>query len=163
MLGSHLKIAWRHSWRNFWKDRSFSFLNLLGLSTGLACALLIYLWANDEWQVDRFNANDDRLFQVMQNAPDQSGVVTVESTQGLLAASLKKDLPEVEYAVSVIPESWFDNAGILSAGNVVGVQHPGGVAGEQHLEARAEFAGRDYFRVFSYHLIAGNAGQALAN
>jgi len=150
MLGSHLKIAWRHSWRNFWKDRSFSFLNLLGLSTGLACALLIYLWANDEWQVDRFNANDDRLFQVMQNAPVPDGIATVERTPGLLAATLKQELPEVEYAVPVIPVSWFDKEGVLSVG-------------DSHLEARAEFAGRDYFHVFSYHLIAGNPDQVLAD
>jgi putative ABC transport system permease protein len=150
MLRSHLKIAWRHSWRYFLKDRSFSLLNLVGLSTGLACALLIYCWANDEWQVDRCFKNDDRLYQVLQNAPDPTGIATVEQTPGLLAATLKSGLPEVEYAASVIPVSWFDHAGTV-------------LAGERHLEARAEFAGRDYFHVFSYRLIAGNADQALAD
>src|SRR5882757_9608193 len=120
MLRSQLKITWRHSWRHFWKDRSFSFLNLAGLSTGLACALLIYLWANDEWQVDRFFDKDEQIFQVMRNAPDPTGIVTGEATPGLLAASLKKELPEVEYAVSVIPESWFDKEGTVLAGEPAG-------------------------------------------
>ncbi len=47
---NNLKIAWR----SFLKDRQFSFLNLLGLSIGLACTLLIYLWVNDELHVGRF-------------------------------------------------------------------------------------------------------------
>jgi putative ABC transport system permease protein len=165
MLRSHLKIAWRHSWRHFWKDRSFSFLNLVGLSTGLACALLIWLWANDEWQVDRFNVKDSQLFQVMRNAPDPSGIVTGEATPGLLAVTLKKELPEVEDAVAVIPESWFDKEGIVTAGETAGGGPLAGNAGvgEQRLEARAEFAGPDYFRLFSYTLIAGDAGQVLAD
>ena len=43
MLKHHLKITWR----NLVKDRRFTLLNLLGLSTGLACTLLIYLWVTD--------------------------------------------------------------------------------------------------------------------
>ena len=44
MFKIHLKIAWR----NLLKDRQFTLLNVLGLSAGLACALLIFLWVNDE-------------------------------------------------------------------------------------------------------------------
>ena len=177
MLRSYLKIAWRHSWRCFWKDRSFSLLNLVGLSTGLACALLIYLWAEDEWRMDRCFKNDDRLFQVMRNSPVPDGVATVEFTPGLLAATLKSELPEVEYAVSVIPASQFDQEGILSAETTAGgaaptVRQGAGQPGagpvvqgaeEQHLLVKAEFAGRDYFHVFSYSLLAGNPDQVLAD
>ena len=45
MFKNNLKIAWR----NLMKDRQFTFLNLLGLSTGIACTLLIYLWVHDEY------------------------------------------------------------------------------------------------------------------
>ena len=65
MFKNYLKTAWR----NFIKDKQFSLLNLLGLSTGLACVLLIYLWVSDELSVDKFNANDSRLYQVMKTSP----------------------------------------------------------------------------------------------
>ena len=54
--------------RNFQRNKSSFMINLIGLSTGLACALLIYLWVNDELHVDKFHANDTRLYQVMKNA-----------------------------------------------------------------------------------------------
>jgi putative ABC transport system permease protein len=71
MFKGHFRIAWR----NLIKDRQFSFLNLLGLSTGLACVLLIYLWVSDELQVDKFNDKDDRLFLVMKNSPNSEGTI----------------------------------------------------------------------------------------
>ena len=61
MFKNHLKIAWR----NLLKDRQFTLLNILGLSAGLACALLIFLWVNDERSYDKFFANDNQVYQVM--------------------------------------------------------------------------------------------------
>ena len=60
MFKSYIKIAWR----NLIKDRQFTFLNLVGLSTGLACALLIWLWITDELNMDKFNAKDQQLAPV---------------------------------------------------------------------------------------------------
>jgi putative ABC transport system permease protein len=54
--------------RNFLRSKSTFFINLIGLSTGIACALLIYLWVNYEIHVDKFNKNENRLYQVMENA-----------------------------------------------------------------------------------------------
>jgi hypothetical protein len=51
--------------RNFKRFKSTFLINLIGLSTGLACALLIYLWVTDELAVDKFHKKDDRLYQVM--------------------------------------------------------------------------------------------------
>lgn len=65
MLKNHLKIAWR----NLIRDRQFSFLSLIGLSIGLACTFIIYLWVNDELHVDTFNEKDAQLYQVMKTAP----------------------------------------------------------------------------------------------
>ena len=91
MFKYSLKIAWR----NILKDRSFTLLNLIGLSTGLACTLLIFLWVHDERSVDQFNENDGRLFQVMANWQTPQGVQTGENTPGLLARTLTADMPEV--------------------------------------------------------------------
>ena len=72
MLRNYLKLAWR----NLLKDRQFSLLNLLGLSVGLACALLIGLWIADEYGMEKYNPNDDRLYQVMTNNKTSNGLET---------------------------------------------------------------------------------------
>src|SRR5690349_3719622 len=99
MLRNYFKIAWR----NLIKDRQFTFLNLLGLSTGLACALLIWLWINDELSMDKYNDNDRQLYQVMQNIKHDGEIETTPNTAGLLANALAAEMPEVEHATTVVP------------------------------------------------------------
>src|ERR1700749_3273031 len=60
-LKAYVKIAWR----NLIKDRQFTLLNLLGLSVGLACSLLIRLWIADELRMERYNTGENQLYQVM--------------------------------------------------------------------------------------------------
>src|SRR5258708_6545096 len=146
MLIHSFKIAWR----NLLKDRSFTILNLLGLATGLACTILIYLWVSDERQIDTFNDTDSRLFQVMKNSKKSDGIGTDERTPGLLASTLATEIPEVEYATAVIPVSWFDKKGILSYQG-----HP--------ITVNEQFAGPDYFKIFSYRLIEGDKEHVLSD
>ncbi|HEV9035846.1 MAG TPA: ABC transporter permease [Puia sp.] len=144
MFKNSLKLAWR----NLLKDRLFTLLNLVGLATGLACTLLIYLWVNDELHMDRFNSDDSRLYQVMKNSPTPTGIETVPNTPGLLASTLARQMPDVEYAVAVIPPSWFDRKGIITY--------------QGHLfEASGQFAGKDFFNVFSYDLLRGNREEVM--
>ncbi|MGX5816784.1 ABC transporter permease [Chitinophaga lutea] len=134
--------TFRVAWRHLRKERLFTALNLVGLSTGLACALLIVLWVKDEWQVDRFNVNDDRLFQVMKNTETPKGAETTENTPGPLATALLEQIPEVQYAVQVVPPGSFDKKGVVSAG-------------DKNIEASQQFVGRDFFSVFSYPFVGG--------
>jgi putative ABC transport system permease protein len=73
-------IMFRHNllliYRNFLRYKSTFFINLIGLSTGLACALLIYLWVKDELSVDKFHEKDNRLYQVMENKQQANGIWT---------------------------------------------------------------------------------------
>ena len=142
MFRNNIKLAWRY----LLKDRSFTLLNLLGLATGLACAIMIYLWVDDEAHIDTFN--DNHLYQILKNAPSPTGITTDDRTPGLLSATLAKDLPDVAYATSVIPVSWFDKQGLLSYN-------------DRRVTAKAEFAGADYFSIFSDHLISGHPGDVL--
>jgi hypothetical protein len=66
MFGNYLKSIGRR----MMKDRQSTLLNLFGLSSGLACVLLIFLWVSDERAVDRFNEKDNRLFLVVKNTPN---------------------------------------------------------------------------------------------
>jgi putative ABC transport system permease protein len=143
MSGNYLKIAWR----NLVKDRQFSLLNLAGLSTGIACVILIYLWITDERSIDRFNEKDSQLFQVIKTSYNSDGTVeTHETTPGLLAQSMVQAIPEVEYAIPVSTEP----SGLLSAN-------------EKHIRARPQFVGKDFLNVFSYQLIDGNKERALSD
>lgn len=144
MLGNHLKIALR----NMVRDRQFTLLNLIGLSTGMACAFLIYLWANDELSKDKFHERDHQLFQVMKNNTDSRGIETDEDTPGLLASTLLKEIPEVEKSVSVFPPADFTFNGILSWQDT-------------HMKAKSKFADKDFFNIFSHPLIQGNKASVL--
>jgi len=63
MLRSHARIAWR----NLLKNKTFSFINIVGLSTGMAVALLIGLWIHDELTFSKNHENYDRIVAVMQH------------------------------------------------------------------------------------------------
>lgn len=144
MLKNYIKIAWR----NLMKDRQFTLLNLVGLSTGLICAILIYLWISDEMHIDRFHAKDSQLFQVMTNIGNSEGIQTMASTPGILARTLKDEMPEVEYAAAVIYPYW-------SGGTTLSVK-------EDNLNAVGYYAEKDYFNIFSYPLLQGNKDQVLS-
>ena len=101
MLKAYLKIAWR----NLVKDRQFTLLNLLGLSVGLACSLLIGLWIVDELHMEKYNANDARLYQVMVDQKGDNGIRVETGTPGLLAAALRTDIPEIADASEVMAAS----------------------------------------------------------
>ena len=143
-----IKNYFKTAWRNLIRDKQFSFLNLLGLSTGLACTLLIYLWVSDELSVDKFNANDSRLYQVLKRNVDGNGEINVRAnTQGLLAQSMVKELPEVEYETNFKKER---DDGILSFDN-------------EKIKAKPAFAEKNFFNVFSYELVSGNRNTALSD
>ena len=63
-------------YRNFKRFKTTFFINLVGLSVGLAGALTIYLWVHDEWSFDRYHATNGRLFQVLENQRSAEGINT---------------------------------------------------------------------------------------
>ena len=140
MVKSHLKFAFR----NILRSRQFTLLNVIGLSTGLCCVLFIYLWVHDEFQVDRYNEKDARLYQVVQNISTPEGIQTIDNTQGLLAEALSRELPEVEYAASVIPPVWFSKKGLISSDR-------------ENIRADAQFVSKDFFHVFTCRFLEGDA------
>jgi len=136
--------------RNFKRFKSTFFINLVGLSSGLACTLLIYLWVNDELNFDKFHANDAQLFQVIERSEENGQVIIHEATQGPLAAAMEKDLPEVVSAVSVM--SLAREGIFLTMKNGDKTAKPTGI-----------FASRSFFEVFSFPLAAGNPKQVLSD
>src|SRR5688572_27835530 len=87
-------------YRNILRSKSYFFINLIGLSAGLVSTLLIYLWVRDELRMDKFHEKDSRLFQVMEFQQYADEIMTTTSTPGLLAETLKEEVPEVEFAAT---------------------------------------------------------------
>lgn len=143
LLKHHLLISYRSFLRN---KRSF-FINLVGLSSGLACVLLIYLWVADEWQFDRFHEHDDRLYRVLQNHQSPSGINTWSNTPILLADALQTAIPSISLAVSVSSEEESPR-GILSNGDHKSI-------------SSGIYASSSFFTAFSFPLKEGRAEAVL--
>ena len=135
------------TFRSFKRYKSTFFINLIGLSSGLACALLIYLWVNDELSIDKFHEKDSQLFQVMEHKQQANDIWTDPSTSGLMAESLAEEMSEVEYATST---------GDPIEDITLSVD-------ENNIRTNGQYVGRDFFNVFSYHLIQGDENQVLAD
>ena len=82
-------------YRSFKRFKSTFIINLLGLSTGLASALLIYLWVDSELHMDKFHENDNRLYNVMDSHMQNDGWNTMIETSGAAADALAAEMPEV--------------------------------------------------------------------
>lgn len=144
MIKNYFKIALRNMMRN----KTFSFINILGLGLGIACSLFIYLWVQDERSYDKFHANSDRLYQVIISDKDKTGAISNsnDNTSGLLADALKQQIPEITDAVTVIWESDF----LFTAGEKIGKE-------------KGRYVGSDFFDMFSFPLLQGNAKTALSS
>ncbi|MFC4874584.1 ABC transporter permease [Negadavirga shengliensis] len=131
-------------YRNFKRFKSTFFINLIGLSTGLACALLIFLWIRDELRVDKFHKRDSQLYLVMYHQAFSEGVITSDKTPGPLSKALAAEIPEIQHAVTT---SWIEPY-------TLSVE-------DENLKARGIYASEDYFNIFSYDLIQGDRNQVL--
>jgi putative ABC transport system permease protein len=141
MIKNYFKIAWR----NLIKNKSHSFINILGLSVGLACSLLILLWVQNELSMDDFHKNGNRLYTVYERQYYDHKVIGQYNTPGVLAEELKKQIPEIQYATHNAWSSW--NTFQL---------------GDKIIKFQGNFAGADFFKMFSYPFLQGDAKTALS-
>jgi len=133
-------------YRNLKRDISTFSINLFGLTAGLTCALLIFLWVNDELTKNKFHEHDSRLFQVMEHQRYSDQILTTESTPGPLAEGLKAEFPEIVMAASTM---WMNNYDLT--------------VGDKTIKGRGFPVGREYFQMFSYPIIQGNTATLLAD
>ena len=142
MIGHFFLIAYRSLMRN----KSSSLINLIGLSTGLACALMINLWVQDELNINRFDIKDGRRYQVFTNHQFDTGIQTAEATTGMLVQTLPDVIPEIEYAACY---HHFGSKIPLSADDI-------------RIRAKGVFASKDFFNVFNFPLLTEKADKVLS-
>jgi ABC-type antimicrobial peptide transport system permease subunit len=92
---SYLKTAWRKMKR----QKGYAFINVASLAVGLAGALFIWLWVQDELSFDRFHANAPSLFRVEQDQIGGQGTFHVFVTQFPMGPAIQSAIPEIERSV----------------------------------------------------------------
>ncbi len=142
MFRNYLKVGFR----NLWKYKSGTVINVIGLSTGLASFILIALFVRDELSYDRHFAEADRIHRVTVKNYTRSGDL---SRQWAFASAghaqrLKEDYPEIEYAAHFFPWAFPD----LHIGD------------KKFPSEWVIFAGDDVFDIFSFKFIEGDKATA---
>src|SRR5438445_127610 len=130
--------------RNLLRNKSFSVINILGLSLGMACSLLIYLWVQDERNADKSNANKD-VYNVYERVFSEGLVDGGPWAPGLLASELKHNIPEIKYA------SGFSNSPDEQLFTV----------GDKQISLKGCHADSDFFKIFNYKILEGTKSDAL--
>lgn len=91
-----LKSLIRYSIRSFKRQRSYIIINILGLSIGIACSLLITLFVINEAGYDKYNVNKDRIFRVVLNGKIGGQEVIGAFTPSIMGPTMLREVPEVE-------------------------------------------------------------------
>ena len=132
MYLNYLKTALR----NILRHKIYTAITVFGLSAGLACCLLIYLWIYDEKQYDQFHENKDHIYQVYNEGP--GGIFTGSFYP--LAKAIKRDIPGIEEATRVSTSS-----NVLLKYNSKAI-----------LNNQIGYADASFFNIFSFPFILGN-------
>ena len=142
MLRNYLKIAWR----NIWKNKVFSAINIFGLSIGLACCILMFLLIQHELSYDKFNVQAKNIYRITSVMDGTDGKRNLAITPAPWAPLMKKDYPEIKNFVRLLKD---EKATV-------------GQTGEQHYyENDLLYSDSTFFDVFSFSLSKGNAALAL--
>lgn len=141
MIRNYLKIAFR----NLWKNKVFSLVNILGLSIGMVAVMLIMQYVDFELSYDEWHARGDRIYRVAMDMTEANGErQTFAFTYPAVAPAMREELPEVESAVR------------FRRTNAV-LSHEAEMHNEQ-----IYFADSTLLDIFSFHVIKGDAEKALS-
>ena len=135
MFKNYFKVAFR----NLSRSKGFSAINIIGLSIGMASAIIILLWIQNEISYDRFHEKENRIYAVWNRATMDGKLSVWNATPKILARTLEKDLPEVEQAARV---NW-SGSPIFSIG-------------EKKLSIQGNMVDSNFLQIFSFPLIEGN-------
>lgn len=94
MIRNYFKIVFR----GLLKNRGYSILNIFGLAIGITCAAFIFLWVEDEVNFNSIYSNKDHIYKVLTNQEYNDELFTFDATPGILAPTLKEEVPGIQYA-----------------------------------------------------------------
>ncbi|HEV8269809.1 MAG TPA: ABC transporter permease [Chitinophagaceae bacterium] len=142
MIRNFLKLAWRNIWRN----KSFSFLNILGLTAGTVCCLYILLYVNDQSGYDRYHHEAESIYRVrtIVEPKGETDGVDMATSSPPIAMTMKQDFPEVMTATRV---QYFSDQGeyLLNLPN----------SDNSFYESKGYLVDSSFFQVFDYKFLEG--------
>lgn len=138
------KNYFRIALRNISKHRLHSAINILGLTIGLSCCILISLWVREELSYDRFHENASRIFRLVVIDRDNSNT-GIAKIPGPWRETLVKEFPEIENAARLIYRDRFY------------VQFED----KTFLEEDVLYADQDIFNVFDFQWLSGDRARSL--
>ena len=141
------KNYFKTAWRSVWKNKTFSSINVIGLTIGLACCLLIALYIQNELSYDKFQVKGNRIARViMQYSFDGSTESNAGNFTSVRVASIfPRTFPEVESAIKMTEYS-----------RVVKYDD------KLFNEKKFMYADSNFFKIFSFKLLKGNSQTALS-
>lgn len=145
MFKNYLKVAVR----NLMRKKRYAFINVFGLSLGLACCILMTLFVKHEWTHDWFHKNREQLFRVVAQRVQPDGTVIPIETWDLV------------YPLWVVDALKDDVPGIVAASAFI--QNPRGTTtkGEKTFRHKIGLVNVDFLAMFTFPLLAGDAKTAL--
>jgi putative ABC transport system permease protein len=136
------KNYFKTAWRNLLRHKLFSGLNILGLASGMACSILIFLWVQNELSFDKFNRDADRIYRVTAEAPGVKAAVVPPR----LAYAIKKEIPSVQNATKIVAVQKMITAGT-----------------KKFDERRMFYADSNFLHIFNYPLLKGDINTVLSS
>ncbi len=140
-----IKNLIRIAFRNFKKDKWYSILNILGLTIGITFSLFLIFYITDELNFDRYNEKADRIVRIVSYIHEKDKNTNWTVTQLPLAATLKKDFPEVEEATRLLGRE----RTLFKKGT------------DGFYETKIYYADSNIFNIFTCRFLEGNPATAL--
>ncbi len=135
------------AFRTIRKDKTYSAINILGLTIGITCSLFLLMYILDELSFDRYHKNADNIYRIVSNIKEPDNAFTWAVAQQPMAVELRDNYPEVKNAVRF-----------------------NGIGKTLFKYNEKEFNETDFyltdstvFKMFSYTFLAGDANTALDN
>jgi len=139
MISNYFKIALR----NLLCNKGFSAINIAGLAIGMASAILILLWIQNEVSYDRFHKNAPNLYEAFNRGISNGKLVCWDGTPNILGPTLKLEHPEIA-EMTRTSYRWFVTA-----------------AGENKFSTKCMYTDPSFLYMFSFPMVKGNAATAL--
>src|SRR5688572_5789332 len=142
------------AWRNFLKHKSFSIINISGLSLGIACLISILLYVLDEVSYDKFHDKAARIYQVNVTSAYDGSSTRYATTSTPLADAIRSDVPEAEEVARLFGRQ--ATIQVIDVDSTVS-------ADKKYFEDNFFFADPSVLKIFSFNFLVGDPKSALAN
>jgi putative ABC transport system permease protein len=136
MYSNYLKIAFR----NLWKNKLFSFINIVGLGLAIPFSLLSFLHLQSSFEFDNFHPDSDRIYRITTNEKTSDGTISrYASSPFFLSDHLKKEYPSIEITTKTIRDFGWELSNRLKS-----------------LKANTIYVEPSFFQIFGFYIEKGD-------